>query len=433
MKTLHIIGESEYGGGTVYTFSILKRLEKEGHSVSLLSTNGETIEEAGKLGIPVVSHISIGREINIIRDLKALVQLIRYLKSENYDIVHTHTSKGGFVGRIAARLAGVPRVVHTIHGFYFTEDSSLPKKIIYGTLEKIAGWFGHVMITVNNEDREMAVKHHIVNRKKIVTIYNGVDLDSGRVEEDSSILEHPKNGDDKTDFVVKENICAQEVKIKKEDVDDNEVELENEDVCGKEVELENEDISSQKKELRKEFNISQEDILIGIVGRLHWEKGHLYAIEAMKKLVEEYPSIKLVIIGKGPDEELFRSKVKELLLESTVIFTGFRKDVIDWLDVLDIFLLPSLREGMSITLLEAMAKGKPIICTDIRGNREVIKDGINGLLVKPKDPKDIIDKIRLLLDDRKLAKGLAAQAQKDYGNTFTEKIMLDKIMDVYFK
>ena len=379
MKILHIVGESEYGGGTVYTFSILKRLIKEGHSVCLLTTNSETIQEAGKLGIPVVSHIAIRREINIFQDSKALFSLTRYIKREKYDIVHTHTSKGGFIGRIAARLAGTPKVVHTIHGFYFNKDSPFLKKLFYGGLEKTAGWFGHIMIAVNNEDREMAIKYGIVKREKIITIYNGVNIEKN----ESSLAVG-------TGYF---HCC----------------------------------------DIKKEFNISKDDILIGIVGRLYWEKGQMYGIEAIGKLKEHFPGIKLLLIGKGPDEDNFKYKVKELGLDDSVIFTGFRKDIADWLEIMDIFLLPSLREGMSITLLEAMAAGKPIICTDIRGNREVINDGVNGLLVKPKSVDDIVEKVKLLVEDRELAKRLSLQAKEDYMNNFTEDIMLDKIMGVYAK
>lgn len=370
MKILHIIGRSEFGGATVHVFSILEMLKEKGHDVALLSTNSETISSAKKRNIPIVRDIEIQRNINIYKDIKALVLLTKYLKHKKYDIVHTHTSKGGFIGRIAAKLAGINRIIHTVHGFSFQADSPDLKKIIYGSLERIAGWCTDTVITVNNEDRKTAIEKNILPKGKVITIYNGVK--------------------------------------------------------------ENKPISKERiKECREEFDLKEDDIVTGIPGRLCREKGHLVAIKAIKKLITEYPNVKLLIIGKGPDEELFKERVKKLNLTSNVIFTGFRRDMENWFEIMDIFLLPSFREGMSITLLEAMAAEKPIICTDIRGNREVITDNVNGLIVKPGNSDEIKEKIKILIEDENLKDKLAKQAYEDYKNKFTQSIMLDKTSKVY--
>lgn len=370
MKILHVIGNSEFGGATIYVFSILEKLRSEGHEVSILTSNAETINEANSRGIPVVSNILIVREINPFKDLKALFSIIEYLKREKYDIVHTHTSKGGVIGRIGARLAGVPKIVHTIHGFAFHEFTPWKSKKIFSIIERFAALFGDLMISVNKEDCELAIKEKIVSEKKIKTIYNGINF-----ENNSSL----------------HNI----------------------------------------KFLRKEFNIKDSDIVVGVVGRLSEQKGQMYAIKAWEKIIKNNSNIKLFLIGKGPLEKEYKEYVLKSGLSSNVIFTGFRRDISDWLNLVDIFLLPSLWEGLSITLLEAMAMEKVIICTDIKGNREVIQNERNGILVNPKDPEQIAEKILYLIGNEALQKKVRKNALKDYRGNFTEDVMISQIIKVY--
>jgi glycosyltransferase involved in cell wall biosynthesis len=360
-----------WGGGVVVVEAITRGLVEQGHSVCALCLSDIAGDHLRKAGAQIVTSSLWRRTINPFLDLAALWEIYQMCRREKYDIVNTHTSKGGFIGRIGARLAGVPLVVHTVHGYAFSTNH-LPRWLafIYTLLEKFATLFCDLIISVNAEDREAAIEKKVVPPGKIVTVLNGID--TARFE----------------------NACAPAA-------------------------------------LRDELDPTGEAILIGSTGRLSTQKGFSYLISAMPLVLETYPNARLVIAGKGPLDEELDALIEELALSEQCRMLGFRDDVPELLSCLDIFVLPSLWEGLSISLLEAMAAGKPIVATDIRGTREVLEDGVDGLVVPSGDPAALAVGMISLIRDRERALVLGECARHKVKTAFSEEAMVRHTLDLY--
>ena len=370
MKVLHVIGNSRFGGGTRCIISLAEMAREYAAEVRVLTTDPMTIEVLEGLGFETVQLNYFRREINPVLDLAAALNIYRYLKLEKYDIVHTHTSKGGIIGRWAAYKARVPIVIHTVHGFAFHEGSSRKAIALYSMIEKMAAKWADKIIVVNNYDREWGIRLGIFEPDKAITIHNGIDF---------SAWTRPPVA------------------------------------------------------LKEELGIKANEMVIGMVSRLFYLKGLEDLIDAMPKVLKTFPSAKLILVGEGPLEGLLRKQAIERGVERHVTFTGFRKDAREFYQIFDVFAFASHREAMSITLLEAMAAGCAIVATDIKGNREMIEDGVNGLMVPPANPERLADKMLRLLKDRGYAASLGRAARHDYETKYTDEVMKRQTWGLYME
>jgi glycosyltransferase involved in cell wall biosynthesis len=370
MKILHIVGDSKYGGGSVLILRLGQTAATLGHHVDVLGTDAVFKEKLAETELGLVNLDVIWRNIRPLRDIIGLYRLFKFLRRSDYTVVHTHTSKAGFVGRIAARLARVPVIVHTVHGFAFHEES--PKHVIrlYTLLERVAAVCCDRVVTVSKFHRHWALQLGIANSRKIVAIPNGIPIE--RV--------HPKRTRD---------------------------------------------------EVRRELGVAPGDVVVLAMGRLAPDKGLEYLVQAFAELATEPTPIRLLLVGDGPLRSDLETAVKTLGLTENVIMTGFRTDVADILEASDITVLASLREGLSITLLEGLAAAKPTIATQIGSNREVITDGQTGLLVRPTDVDALAGAIRRLAGDEGLRRRLGVAAGLLVAHEYTEQRMLRDYMRLY--
>lgn len=370
LRILHIVGDSKFGGGSIMVLKLAQRAREAGYDVSVLTTDSVFQQVLKEYNIKIVDLDVIWREIRPVKDLFGLYKLYSYLRKNRYDIIHTHTSKAGFVGRIAARLAGVPIIIHTVHGFAFHEESNFIEVKLFSFLEKIAGYFCDKIVTVSEFHRKWALKLKIANEDKIVSIPNGIAKD--RV------------------------------------------------------------IPKRKREvIREELKLSEDDFIILTTGRLAPQKGIEYLIRAVPLLISKIESFKLLIVGEGPLRDYLEDLVRELKIVQYVYFLGFRRDVGDLLNIADVVVLPSLWEGLSIALLEAMAASKPIITTSIGSNIEVLEDGVAGILVPSKNVERLAEAILKLYEDKDFRKKIALAGYNRYRDCYTEERMLDKYMELY--
>jgi len=297
--------------------------------------------------------------------------LYRFLKKSNYTIVHTHTSKAGFIGRLAAYLAKIPIVIHTVHGFAFHEQSSLLEIYFYSFLERLASHWCDRIVCVSEFHKKWALRLAIANKNKIIAINNGI----------------PEN-----------RILP----------------------------------SRDKGSVLKEINLTNE-IVILFTGRLAPQKGVEYLLKSVPIIASKINMpFKILIIGEGPLKYYLDEMVEKLNIRRYVKFLGFRKDIGDLLNISDIVVLPSLWEGLSIALLEAMAAGKPIITTTIGSNLEVVKNEETALLVPPKNSESIAEAVIRLINNPEFAKKLGEEAKKTYQKKYTEEIMLNNYANLYF-
>lgn len=370
LKVFQVVPAAAWGGGSVVILRLVKKLVAEGCQVTVLcGTDERTVTEFSKSGAEVVHARHWRRPISPLQDLRFLHELYSVCRQRRFDVVHTHMPKGGVVGRIAARLAGTPLVIHTVHGLTFNEFLPRHSAWIYQGLERIAARFCNVMISVNEEDRRRAIAAGIVSPERIVTVLNGID-----VQQFADAAPAP---------------------------------------------------------LREELGLPDEAILLGTTGRLAVQKGLAYLIQAIPQLVDAEPRIHLLLVGIGELEDELRALVSTLDIQERCHFLGFRRDVPALLAAFDVYVQPSLWEGLSISLLEAMAAGKPIITTDIIGNREVVEDGVLGVLVPPADVEALAAATLTLMRDPVQAQALGAQAQRHVVDHFSADRMVQETLELY--
>lgn len=370
-KILHVIGDSKFGGDTVYMFVLAEMAREEGAIVEVCSTTPETLVVAEKMGFYVRAIPRINREIHLWKDIKALFLMIRLCRQKQYDLVHTHTSKGGVVGRIGARIAGVPIVIHTIHGFSFHVESSWFQRRIYSTIERVAGYFCDLAISVNDEDRICAINDKILPKSKVITIKNGVD----------------------------------QKRFNK---------------------------SFDRNQYRNTIGVSPNQVLVGTLSRFSEQKDPLTFIHAAEIITRTHSNVKFIFAGEGPMMEEMRKEISIRGLEENVILPGFLASPENCIRSLDIFVTTALYEGLPIALIEAMCVGLPIVATNVKGNRECVDEN-SALLVNAKDTASVANAIETLIKNKEISASLAKGAKEKFNNEFSQERMVHETKKVYYQ
>ncbi len=374
-KKILIIGRGdEIGGGSEYIIQLLKLLKMHFDVEIHMTYSNQNVREyyLSKIGFVNFHKIKIVRPISPGMDFLSLLNLIKLIKTEKYDIVDTNSSKGGVVGRLAAKICNVPLIIHTVHGFSFHEYSNVLSKLVYSRVERLASRWCDYIITVNDFHKEWAIKLKIASPKKIISIPNG--LFEGRVATDKSAAE-----------------------------------------------------------LRDGFGISQDTVLIASIGRLAKQKGVDNLIKAASLLAKEKIDRpwKILIVGDGPEKLNLMNMVKNYNLEDSIEFMGFRKDISNILAITDIFVLLSLREGLSIAMLEAMAAKKAILASDIGPNKAILRNNIDAVLVEPKDVEKIKGQLMKLILDKEWREHLSQNAYRTFKARFDVAVMNEKYLEFF--
>ncbi|MEX1124456.1 MAG: glycosyltransferase family 4 protein [Acidimicrobiia bacterium] len=335
-----------------------------------ISAAGEFVSELEAKGISHIALASSTRGMNLLADVRAVGQLWRVLRRERPDILHTHNPKPGVYGRIVGRLAGVPIVVNTVHGLYATPESSFMKRVIVYTLEWVASRFSDAELIQSPEDFELLWQRKIMPRSKLRLLGNGVDLERFRP---------------------------------------------------------NPELRGQ---VRQELGLDDGQIAVGLVARLVEEKGVPELIEAAERLDDRY-----VVLIIGPKDHEKADAVSEELLAGAkangVRFLGMRRDVERIYQGLDIFVLPSHREGFPRAAMEAAASGLPVIATDIRGCRQVVDDGTNGILFPVRDVRALTGAITQVGGDAVMRAAMSRASVNRARALFDEREIVNRVMGTY--
>lgn len=349
----------------------LLRLRDEGWEVAGISAPGPWTPDLEARGIRHIPWRRATRSWSPLADVLAFAELIAILRRERFDLVHTHNPKPGILGRVAARLAGVPCVVNTVHGLYATPDDPAPKRFAVLGLERVAAWFSDLELYQSEEDLARAHRVRLARPEKTVLLGNGCDL--ARFDPAA---------------VPAERAAA----------------------------------------LRRELGIPQGAPVVGTVGRLVAEKGYRELLAAARRVRESVPEVRILIVGATDPEKADALPPEELEAEGDhVVLAGWREDVRDFLALMDVFVLPSWREGMPRSAIEAAAMGTPLVVTDIRGCREVVRDGIEGLLVPVRDPGRLAAAIQRLLADPELRSAMGAAARERALDRFDERRVAETV------
>lgn len=354
----------------------MQAIQAAGYEVVGVSAAGPhvpTIEAAGIRHI----HTPLTRTFSPLADLRALWHLYRVLRREKPTIVHTHTPKPGLLGQLAARMAGVPVVINTLHGFYFHEHTPPRARRFYIGMEKIAALCSDVILSQNGEDVETAVREHICPPQRIKRLGNGIDV----CRFDPATI-----------------------------------------------------TAATRAAKQHELGIDPHRPVVGFVGRLVAEKGLLELFQAMQTVIAQRPDVQLLIIGpEEPDKAdgLNRATAAHYGLAQHAIFAGHRNDMAELYALMDIFALPSHREGFPRSPMEACAMGVPSIVTDIRGCREVVEHGRNGLLVPVKDAAALAQALLTLLNDTALSSQLRQNCRTMALENFDERRVFEMVVGEY--
>ncbi len=368
MKALQVLAGGAWGGGSVVVLSIVKAMIARGDQVWVVALDPETEGHFRNAGATPILIPGWHRALTPM-DVVPLWHLYRLCCREKFDLVATHTSKGGMLGRIAARLAGVPNIVHYVHGFGFHQFTPYLLKQVYVAFEKVGAYCEDLMIAVGEEHKQIAMKLGIEKGERIRTILNGIDV--------------------------------------------------------------NRFLGIDRTAARREFGFGADETILGSVGRLAEQKGFEYMIDAMPTIVAAYPRVRLVLSGEGELEASLRQRAKDRGVEAQVTFLGFRRDVPQLLAAFDIFVHPSLWEGLSISLMEAMVAGCPIVCSRIDGNVEMIRHGETGRFAEAKNPESLAGEVCILLADRDRAADLGIAARHEGLVRFSVERMVDENIDAY--
>ncbi len=322
----------------------LRAFAAAGYEVVGVSAPGPYVAQLRSWGIHHVALRHATRSMAVHRDARALVELVRVLRELEPRIVHTHNPKPGVYGRIAARLAGVPIVVNTVHGLYALPGDPLGKRAVVYSLERLAAACSHAELLQNPEDVPV-LRSLRVRSSKLTVLGNGIDL--SRFSPDRVAT---------TDTAL----------------------------------------------LRKQMGAGPDDVLVGVVGRLVHEKGYREVFEAARRLATMAPNVRIAVIGPADpakSDAVTPAEIEAAEAIGNIMFLGMRDDVDALYAAMDMYVLASYREGFPRSAMEAAAMGLPIIATDIRGCRQVVDAGETGVLVPVRNAAALTDAIATMARD----------------------------------
>jgi len=377
VKVVRVIARLNIGGPAIHVINLTADLDPARFE-SLLVTGtesrgeGSLLDEARARGIdPVVIPAMVGDLTLNQRDLKALTALYRLFRRERPHIVHTHTAKAGVLGRVAARLAGVPLVVHTYHGHVLHGYYTPHRNWLLRRMERGLGVLSDRLIAVSEQVKRDLVRYHVARAGKVTVIPLGLDLEP---------------------FLAS---------------------------------------AGQRGKLRRELRLSNGELLVGIVGRIFPIKNHRLFLEAAARVAAELEGARFLVVGDGVLRPAMEDYARALGIADRVVFTGWRRDLSVIYPDLDVLVVSSNNEGTPVSAIEAMATGCPVVATSVGGLPDLIADGETGCLVPPSDPAGLATSIIRLLRDRETARRMGKAAQATVGERFAVERLCRDVEGLY--
>jgi glycosyltransferase involved in cell wall biosynthesis len=356
-RVLQIITLGEIGGAQTHLLDIIKNLKDCFDFHVAVGEPGYLAESLRNDEITIHRIPSLQRDISFINDFEAYRDIYRLIRSIQPNLVCTHSSKAGFIGRKAAYKLGIP-AVFTAHGWAFTDGVDSKRQKLYLRLEKMAARWCNRIICVSEYDRQLALKCRVAPDNKLVTIHNGITADASPYSKSEN---HP--------------------------------------------------------------------LIITMVARFSEQKDHALLLNAVRDI--DIRNIKVQLVGDGPLLPNIKSLAESLNIGDRVQFLGNRRDVPELLTHSDIFVLTSKWEGFPITILEAMRAGLPVICSDVGGCSEAIKDGENGFLVPRGDGVVLANRLKQLIKDKDLRYKMGQKGRMSFEKCFTVEKMAEKTERIY--
>ncbi len=348
---------------------------KKVFNVELVSSPDEFLNTMGSTEQVIVHAVEMERDISIIRDFKSLFNLYSLFRRKKPYIVHGNTPKGGLLSMVSSFFARVPKRIYCVHGLRY-QGMFGAKRILLKTMEKLTCFLATDILTVSFGIAEVLNADGITSKKVDVIgngSINGIDLDYFSP------------------------------------------------------------VSYDSQKLRNQYGISSDDFVYGFMGRLVGDKGVNELIEAFVSLSQEDDSLKLLLIGDYETalDPLKKETINIIENHPKIIPTGYQKDIRSFLMMMDVFVFPTYREGLPVSLMEAGAMGIPIISSDISGCNEIVDDQINGLLIQPKSVKALRESMNLIRKDTSLYQKIAAQSRVQIEKKYKQKYHWEAVESYY--
>jgi glycosyltransferase involved in cell wall biosynthesis len=378
MKIVHVITRLIVGGAQENTLLSCEGQHDHGHDVTLITgppigPEGSLLERARGYGYQVEVLDSMRRAILPGRDYLTYRALLRRFRELRPDVVHTHSSKAGIIGRWAGARASVPAVIHTIHGLAFTASTSPVVNRLYKTMERWAAPKTTRIVCVADAMREQSLAAHIGRPEQYVTVYSGMET--------KPFLDPPV----------------------------------------------------AREQVRRELGLCDEDVVFGTIARLFYLKGHEDLLELAPQLVKRFPNVRFLWVGDGLLRKQFERRMTELGLRDRFVLTGLVPParIPELTGAMDILVHPSRREGLARALPQASLAGKPVVTYDVDGNREALIEGKTGFAVPAFDKERLGQKLELLMADADLRRQMGEAGRAFALARFDVKVMVDALEKVY--
>ena len=380
MKVLILITKSNWGGAQRYVYDLATNLPKDVYDVEVMAGgNGLLIERLQEAGIKSSGDLPIFRNVNIISDIKVFFKLINILKEKRPDVLHINSSKIGGLGALAGRIARVPNIVFTAHGWAFNENRTLVSKLIVKTLHWITIILSHSTIAVSEALQAQMINWPYI-MKRITVINNGIKSEP---------------------IFSKANARLE--------------------------------LSRMNPVFAEILKTNKSLTIVGSVGELHHIKGYDFALKSMKEIVEHDSNQKIlyVIFGTGEEKEHLEKLIVDYKLEKSVILFGYVNQASHYLKAFDIFLLPSLSEGFPYIALEAGLASLPIVASAVGGIPEIIEDMKSGVLIQPRKSREIRHALEFYMSHKRMQKEYGLAIYNKVAKEITIENMISKTKEVY--
>ena len=369
IKVLHIITKMDWGGAQENTLLTVQGLRGPRFEVHLASSPGGDWEhKAREIADRYFVIPSMRRGIYLLKNARAFLELFDLVRSNHYDVVHTHSTNAGLLGRAAAKLAGVPVIVHTVHGFGFEDQtfSRLARNILI-QLERFAGRITDRLIMQAKRNAHEAVEMRIAPKEKVITIYSGINLNRFHQSYDT-------------------------------------------------------------QGMKTQLNIPRDSFVVGWVGRMTEQNAPRIFLKAAKSLSEMYPNFHFLMVGDGH----LRSYCEEMSRgNSQIFFTGYRSEIHKMYEAMDVLVSTVRWAGLGRTITEAMASGLPVISTGVNGVPEIVEDGVTGLIIPDDAPDAIVSAVKNLFLNPDLRGKLAENAREIVTSVFSVGEMIEQTKTLY--
>jgi glycosyltransferase involved in cell wall biosynthesis len=379
MRIAHVITRLILGGAQENTLLCCEDLVRDyGDDVLLitgppLGPEGSLVERARDAHVPLTIIPSLRRAINPWRDFRSYRQIRRVLKDYRPEVVHTHSAKGGILGRAAAWSLGIPAIVHTVHGAPFHPYQGRTPRLLFAACERWAARRCHAMISVADSLTQLMTDARVAPADMFTTIYSGMEVDA---------------------FL---------------------------------------NSGPLRDEVRRELGYRPENIVVGKIARLFHLKGHEYLIEAARHVVKARPEIRFLLVGDGVLKESLQRRIADAGLSAFFQFTGLvsPQRIPALIAAMDMVVHVSLREGLARVLPQALIAGKPVISYDVDGAREVVLPNQTGCLLPPQSIEPLAKSILSLAADAGLRQRLGCEGRRRFAQLFRHQHMTAQIRSLY--